>query len=157
MLAQPDQLAIDDRQGQRQAELDARALPAPGLDGDVAAELQDVPAHDVHADAAARDVGDGLRGREAGHEDELGDGGVVEHGVGADQATLLAAGQDPRQVEAGAVVGDLDQHVPAPVLGVEPDAKDRDGRPHRLEVKVKKGGLEVRSRQLVLVPKPKTP
>jgi VWFA-related protein len=43
------------------------------------------------------------------------------------------------------------------VLGVEPDAKDRDGRPHRLEVKVKKGGLEVRSRQLVLVPKPKTP
>jgi VWFA-related protein len=40
------------------------------------------------------------------------------------------------------------------VLGVEPDARDRDGRPHRVEVKLKDKGAEVRSRQLVLVPRP---
>jgi hypothetical protein len=40
------------------------------------------------------------------------------------------------------------------VLGVEPDARDRDGRPHRVEVKINEKGAEVRSRQLVLVPRP---
>jgi VWFA-related protein len=39
------------------------------------------------------------------------------------------------------------------VLGVEPDERDRDGRPHRIQVKVKQQGVKVRSRQLVLVPR----
>ena len=41
------------------------------------------------------------------------------------------------------------------VLGVEPDQRDRDGRPHRIQVKVKQQGATVRSRQLVVVPRGK--
>jgi VWFA-related protein len=39
------------------------------------------------------------------------------------------------------------------VLGVEPDDRDRDGRPHRLEVKAGARNVQVKSRQLVLVPR----
>ncbi|MEO7190289.1 MAG: VWA domain-containing protein [Vicinamibacterales bacterium] len=38
------------------------------------------------------------------------------------------------------------------VLGVEPDARDRDGRPHRLGVKVRQRDATIRSRELVVVP-----
>ena len=41
------------------------------------------------------------------------------------------------------------------VLGVEPDDRDRDGRPHRLSVKVNQRGVTVKSRRLVLVPQPR--
>jgi VWFA-related protein len=40
------------------------------------------------------------------------------------------------------------------VLGVEPDARDRDGRPHRIQVKIKEKGADVRSRRLVVVARP---
>jgi VWFA-related protein len=43
------------------------------------------------------------------------------------------------------------------VLGVEPDERDRDGRAHRIQVKVKQPGAKVRSRQLVVVPRSQTP
>lgn len=39
------------------------------------------------------------------------------------------------------------------LLGVEPEDRDRDGRPHRLEVKVPGQKINIRSRQLVIVPK----
>lgn len=39
------------------------------------------------------------------------------------------------------------------VLGVEPDARDRDGRPHRLTVNVNRRDAHVRNRQLVVVPR----
>jgi VWFA-related protein len=38
------------------------------------------------------------------------------------------------------------------LLGVEPAAADRDGKPRKLEVKVKRRGLSIRSRQWVVVP-----
>lgn len=40
------------------------------------------------------------------------------------------------------------------LLGVEPDAADRDGRPHLIKVKVSQGGSQVRSRATVVIPKP---
>jgi VWFA-related protein len=40
------------------------------------------------------------------------------------------------------------------VLGVEPEARDRDGLPHRLTVKVNHRESSVKNRQLVIVPKP---
>jgi hypothetical protein len=49
------------------------------------------------------------------------------------------------------VLGDSSAYY---VLGVEPDARDRDGRPHRVEVKIRERNAEVRSRQLVIVPGP---
>ena len=45
--------------------------PATRLDVDGAADLVDIGAHHVHADAAAGDRGDGGRGGEARREDEL--------------------------------------------------------------------------------------
>jgi VWFA-related protein len=38
------------------------------------------------------------------------------------------------------------------LLGVEPAAEDRDGQPRQLKVKVKRRGVDVRSRQWVVVP-----
>jgi len=38
------------------------------------------------------------------------------------------------------------------LLGVEPAPNDRDGRPRKLEVKVKRSGVSVRSRQWVVIP-----
>ena len=38
------------------------------------------------------------------------------------------------------------------LLGVEPAAADRDGKPRKLDVKIKRRGLSVRSRQWVVVP-----
>ena len=49
--------------------LDARAGDRLHVDG--AADLVDIVAHHVHADAAAGDAGDLGGGREAGREDEL--------------------------------------------------------------------------------------
>jgi VWFA-related protein len=38
------------------------------------------------------------------------------------------------------------------LLGVEPEAADRDGRPHQLKVKVDRPGVTVHGRQWVLIP-----
>ena len=38
------------------------------------------------------------------------------------------------------------------LLGVEPAPADRDGRPRKLDVKVKRHGVSVRSRQWVVIP-----
>jgi hypothetical protein len=38
------------------------------------------------------------------------------------------------------------------LLGVEPTAADRDGKPHQLKVKVDKRGVTVRNRQWVVIP-----
>jgi VWFA-related protein len=38
------------------------------------------------------------------------------------------------------------------LIGVEPDSRDRDGEPHRLQVKVNRRGATVRARQYVVVP-----
>jgi VWFA-related protein len=38
------------------------------------------------------------------------------------------------------------------LLGVEPDSRDRDGRPHVISVKVKVRGADVRSRRTVIIP-----
>jgi hypothetical protein len=39
------------------------------------------------------------------------------------------------------------------VLGVECGDEDRDGRPHPIRVKVKRSGVEIRSRTEVIIPK----
>jgi len=38
------------------------------------------------------------------------------------------------------------------LLGVEPAPNDRDGRPRKLEVKVRRRGVTIRSRQWVVIP-----
>lgn len=43
------------------------------------------------------------------------------------------------------------------LLGVETADADRDGRPHSIRVKVKRGGATVRSRTSVVIPRPRSP
>ena len=113
----------DDGQGQRDLDGDGRALAGHRLDVDGAADLVDIGAHHVHADAAAGDRGDGSRGREARREDELVDLGfrhLLQIGLG-DQTVLDRLGLDPLGVEAAAVVGDADDDVAAFMVGGQPD------------------------------------
>src|SRR6185312_9105541 len=113
----------DDREGQRNLDDEFRALAEPGAQFDRAADLLDVAAHDVEADAAARDVRDRLRGREARAEDELLDlllGHRRELGLGGEPVGngFLA---DAVGRNAAAVIADLDDDVAADVMRVERD------------------------------------
>ena len=113
----------DDRERQRNLDDEARALAEHRLHVDDAADLIDVGAHDVHADAAAGDARHLRRGREAGREDELLDlrlRHLVDLGFG-DQTAGDRLRLDARGVEAAPVVGDLDDDVAAFVPGGEPD------------------------------------
>ena len=87
-------------------------MPLPGARRhlDAAAQRGDLGAHDVHADAAARDLRDLRRGREARLEDALDELRVGGLRVGGDPALRdrLARARCV-EVEAGAVVGELDR------------------------------------------------
>ena len=108
---------------QRDLDGDGRALAGHRLDVDGAADLVDIGAHHVHADAAAGDRGDGGRGGEARREDELVDlgfGHLLQLGL-ADETVLERLGLDPLGVEPAAVVGDADDDVAALVIGGQAD------------------------------------
>ena len=103
----------------------------PQVDG--AADLLDIVAHHVHADAAAGNTGDRGGGREAGREDEIADlriGHFVELGL-AGKTLFDRLGADAVDIEAAAVVGDLDDDVAALVAGGEPDACPSPACPRR--------------------------
>jgi VWFA-related protein len=61
------------------------------------------------------------------------------------------------EVSTGAGEAEIDRLVAQAstyyILGIEPDARDRDGRPHRLQVKVARRDVNIRSRQLVIIPR----
>src|SRR5690606_23163981 len=98
-----------------------RAVARRRLDVDAAVHRADVALDHVHADAAARNVGHLLRGREARREDELPDV-AVGHAVGNGQAVLPRLGQDAFAVETAAVVADLDDDVAAAVRRAQQQA-----------------------------------
>jgi len=62
--------------------------------------------------------------------------------------------------DTGSAEGEVDRMLARSaayyLLGVEPDNKDRDGRPHKVQVKVRQKDADVKSRQLVIVPKPRS-
>ena len=102
-----------------------KVVPAPanGVQIDRAADLLDIAAHDVHADAAAGNAGDLRGGGKAGREDEIANFavGLGRHLGLAGKTALDRLGADAREIEAAAVVGDLDDDVTALVAGGEPD------------------------------------
>ena len=113
----------DDGERQRNLDGEAEALALHRLHVDAAADLIDVVANHIHADAAAGHAGDLLGGREAGREDELLDLGfrhLVELGLG-DEPVGQSLFLDPLDVEAAAVIGDADDDMPALVIGGQPD------------------------------------
>ena len=113
----------DDRKGQRNLDRDRRALAECALQIDRAADLLDIGADDIHADAATGHARHLSGGREAGLEDVLIDL-LIRHlrdlGLGREtvlQHLLL----DIDRIEPFAVIADLDQDVAALVIGVKDD------------------------------------
>src|SRR5579871_6939556 len=82
---------------------------------------------DVHANAAAGDLGDLLGGAEAGAEDEIESLGFGEtRGLfGSRQPKFDGLGADFLRVDAAAIVGDFDDNLVAVVVRVEADASMR--------------------------------
>ena len=105
--------------GKRQ--LDGHAPAAIGLERNAPADVLDIAADHVHADAAAGYVGDLFRGREAGQEDEIVDLIVAERSVRAYQPAVARLLQHTLGIDTGAVVLDLDDDAAAAMLGREPD------------------------------------
>ena len=99
--------------------------PSGRADFDAAAELLDVPPHDVHADAAARDVGRLVVGRKAGHEDEMEDLLVAQHFVRPDESALARLRQDAVALQAAAVVAHFHDDAAALVIRLERDDAGR--------------------------------
>ena len=113
----------DDRERQRNLDGESRSAAGNGLQVDRAADLLDIAAHDVHADAAAGNAGHLRGGGKAGREDEIADFavGFARHIGFAGKPDLDGLGLDARGIEAAAVIGDLDDDVAALVAGGKPD------------------------------------
>src|SRR5690349_8042355 len=113
----------DDRGRERDLDREDRALAAPALDLQAAADRLEVPAHHVHADAAARDARRfGGRG-EAGPQDEVLDlllGHAGELGLGR-EAHRERLAPDLRDVEPAPVVADPHREITARAEGLERD------------------------------------
>ncbi len=121
LLANADDEAVDDSEGEGEENAEFAALVRGGLDLDFPGKFFDVPAHDVHADASSREIGDDAGGGETGGEDEVEDFGVGELRVGGDDSFFDGFADDAFFVEACAVVDDFDNDVAALVEGIEVD------------------------------------
>ncbi len=83
-------------------------LPSVVAHFDAAAQRGDFGAHDVHADAAAGDLRHLRRGRETRLEQEFDELRVGGLGIGGNQAQRTGALAHAREIDAGAVVGQVD-------------------------------------------------
>ncbi len=117
----PDDHAVHHRERQRQRQLNSHAAAAIRLERNAPADVLDIAANDVHADAAAGNVGDLFGGREAGQEDEIVDLIVAERSVGAHQSALARLVENALGIDTGAVVPDLDDDAAAAMLRGKPD------------------------------------
>ena len=127
--------------------------PSGRLDHDLAAELADLLAHGVHADAAARDVAGRLRRGEARGEEQLDRAAHVDvrRGVLVDHAEGQGLLGHRLGVDPVAVVADLDDHAAAGVAGGDLDralARLAGGQPvvGQLEAVVDRVAHEVHER-----------
>ena len=122
-LVNTEEHAAGDCQRQRQTDREAGDLSASRVDFDRPVEADDLGADDIHADAAAGDVGNLGGGAEAGLPDQL-----VEFAFGQgfgsrlrEQAAFHGRLPHPLTVDAAAIVFDGDKHVVAAMGGGQPD------------------------------------
>ena len=109
----------DDGERQRNLDGDAGALAGHRLHVDGAADLVDIGAHHVHADAAPGHAGHACRGGEARRKDEFVDlrfRHLLQIGLG-DEAVRDRLGLDALGIQPAAVVGDADDDVAAFMIG----------------------------------------
>ena len=134
LAADLDDERRDDRQRQRNLDREGGADAEDGLEIDRTADLLDIGAHHVEADATPGNIGHLRRGGEAGQEDEIADLGLGFRGdLGFGGKTALDRPcLDAGDIEAAAVVADLDDDVTALVASAEPDRallRLADGKP----------------------------
>jgi len=104
-LAQTHENGLGDGQRERQADDERRADAVPRVDRERAAELLDLVVHDVHADAAAGQLGHGLGGRESGFQDEAVEVAIGQLHVGLEDAAFDRLAPDRVTIQAAAIVG----------------------------------------------------
>src|SRR4051812_1575418 len=122
----PLALAADDQRrddGERERNCDRERAPLPGdrIDVDRATDAFDICPHDVHADAATGDARHRRGRREPGREDEVRDRPVV-HSVelrDCREAVFDRLLAYAFEVDAGAVVGDLNDDAAVLVAGTQ--------------------------------------
>ena len=117
-----DAEALDDRERERNADLDRGPGVRPALDRDRPAHRRDALADDVHAHAPARPLGDALGGREPGLEHQPVQLGVRQLLRLVGEAAPARLLDDALAIESGAVVGELDDDR----AGLAP-RRERDG------------------------------
>ena len=117
----------DDGEGEGQPDGEGGALVRRRIDADRAAQLLDGVADDVHADAAAGDVGHLVGGRQPLEEHQRHHVGVAERGgaIGREEAAADRLLAQLVGVEAAAVVADAEDGLRAFVVGRQPDAAAR--------------------------------
>src|SRR5262249_30454534 len=121
LVVDPHQQAGHDRQRQGEADDEGGPLTGHAPDVDGPAEVLDPALDDVHADAAAGDLGDGLGGAQArvpDVADQLAVGQLAGLG-GIDQPLGDDLAADALTVDTPAVIADGDHHAVAAVRGQE--------------------------------------
>src|SRR5262249_44925224 len=110
-----------DGEGQRDLDLQRRPVIPYRLQIDGAANLLDVGLDHIHANTAAGDVADLLRRGEPGEKNQVYQL-LVRHAIrllGADDAALKRFLLHPVQVDARAIVGNLDVDLSTLVIGTQ--------------------------------------
>ena len=104
-LAELDEDRLRDRERERQPDRERGAAALRGINDERAAELLDLVVHDIHADAATRQLGQFARGREAALEHECIEVAVGQFDAGLEQAAFDRLAADRLAVHAATVVG----------------------------------------------------
>ena len=94
-------------------------MPDFGSDLDLAAQFLDIAFHHIHADAAAGNRGDFLRGREPGGKNKIEGFFAAQLGAGGDETFLHRLFVDAFRVDAASVILQLDDDVAALMVSVE--------------------------------------
>ena len=121
LAADPDDHAVHHRERQRQGELDRHAAAALRLERYAAAEVLNIAANDVHADAAAGNVGDLFGGGESGQENQIVDLVFGEHASRLTNPWSRAFFEDALGIDARAVVADFNDDAAAAMFGGKAD------------------------------------
>ncbi len=112
---------VTDRERQRQAHREHRALAGLALHVQCAAQALDLGCNHVHADAAAGLLGDRTRGGEPRLEDELHRILIAQGLPGRDEAERLTFVADRLQIHAAAVIGETHHDLGALPMQLQQD------------------------------------
>ena len=109
------------RQREREIQRERGAFAGDGRNLDAPTQRRDFGAHDVHADAPSGYLRDVRRGRESGRKNAFDQPRLGRVGIGRNEFELARLVRDAAQIEARAVVRELDRDFIALLVDVERD------------------------------------